>query len=151
MFFFFFFFFTNSTNSIAHYNKESRFLVLKNGTNSSLAWIEGHHLIDAPFWEGSFYRWNTYVCFVLKKTFFFYPQLFSDSDVLFNVVIYFLNPPYDIRLTNKCFITLQNKREYTFVGNIKSKNKKKKHRTLKISFEKKKSITISVFSFEFLI
>lgn len=66
-----FFFSTNSTNSIAHYNKESRFLALKNGTNSSLACVEGHQSNDAPWGLLIKLQVKTLVVsvFVLKRTF----------------------------------------------------------------------------------
>lgn len=50
-----FFFSTNGTNSIAHYNKESRsaFKKRKTGTNSSLAWVE-----RPPGTSGWGWRWG---------------------------------------------------------------------------------------------
>lgn len=105
---FFFFFFTNSTNSIAHYNKESRFSAFKNGTNSSVGWVEGHHISDT---SGAFRQLKV-------ETFNIFPA--SQINILIlPKIITFLLSLNDIRLTNRGVCASQNKGEHIISPNIK--------------------------------
>lgn len=60
-------FFTNSTNSIAHYNKESRFSAFKKGTNSSLGWVEGFPSSWSVSYLSSFPKWTWFSLHLAKN------------------------------------------------------------------------------------